>query len=416
MTNPLAPPIKKDPRRRTQVPLLPPAMRSRAAKGLSVQAGLGTFRLQNCTSCGAVAYPPRDACPQCLSVALQWRDTDPTGALLAQTITRVSTNSYFRDQVPLRIGTIAMAAGPSVVAHLHNAVTVGDTVRLALYLEKSGQGVMIALPQQETIDMADDPMLRELTADPKHRRILITDGAAPYAPALIDALLKAGAAKIFVGQAERWLPDADAVDWSGVDKVETVPLDVTDEHAVVQAAGSIAGKVDILINTARHVRPGGVLGQGIGAARDEIEVNVLGLMRLAQAFGPAMAARGADGVNSAVAWVNVLSVFALSAAPEYGSFAASQAAARAVAQTLRAELRGGGIRVMDVLVGPTDDAWHQELPAPKVAPAALARDIVAGLVRGQTEITCGDIARDIADRWRADADLLALELSEGTLT
>ena len=56
--------------------------------------------------------------------------------------------------------TVAMAAGPSVMAHLHNAVAVGDTVRLALYLDKSGQGVMIALPQQETTDMADDPMLK----------------------------------------------------------------------------------------------------------------------------------------------------------------------------------------------------------------------------------------------------------------
>jgi short-subunit dehydrogenase len=46
-------------------------------------------------------------------------------------------------------------------------------------------------------------------------------------------------------------------------------------------------------------------------------------MRLAQAFGPGMASRTADGVNSAVAFVNILSVHALSADPQYGAFSAS---------------------------------------------------------------------------------------------
>jgi short-subunit dehydrogenase len=59
-----------------------------------------------------------------------------------------------------------------------------------------------------------------------------------------------------------------------------------------------------------------------------MEVNALGLMRLAQAFGPGMASRTADGVNNAAAFVNILSVHALSAHPEYGAFSASQAAAR----------------------------------------------------------------------------------------
>jgi hypothetical protein len=55
----------------------------------------------------------------------------------------------------------------------------GDTVRMDLKLDKAGQGVMIALPQERSPDMEDDPQLRELTAHPKHRRVLITDIASP---------------------------------------------------------------------------------------------------------------------------------------------------------------------------------------------------------------------------------------------
>jgi hypothetical protein len=72
----------------------------------------------------------------------------------------------------------AAYAGPTVLCHLHGDVGRGDAFAWTLKLDKAGQGVMIALPQERT-DMEDDPQLRELTAHPKHRRVLITDRARP---------------------------------------------------------------------------------------------------------------------------------------------------------------------------------------------------------------------------------------------
>ena len=78
-------------------------------------------------------------------------------------------------------------------------------------------------------------------------------------------------------------------------------------------AGEIGGKVDILINTAEVHRAHGIASRsGVEAARAEMDVNYFGLLRLAQEFGPAMRARGADGPSSATAWVNLLSIYALS--------------------------------------------------------------------------------------------------------
>ena len=76
MTEPLMPPQTKNPQKRSTVPTLPPAQRSRAALGLAIAAGRGQFALQHCADCGAVQYPPRDACSKCLSVALEWRESD----------------------------------------------------------------------------------------------------------------------------------------------------------------------------------------------------------------------------------------------------------------------------------------------------------------------------------------------------
>lgn len=413
MTTPLSPPGKKNPQRRSAVATLPPATRSRAALGLTAAAAEGRFMLQRCAECDSVQYPPRDACSTCLGIDLPWQEMAPGGTLLAETTIRTSPDTYFRERMPWRTGSVKLDVGPVAICHLHGDVAPYGRVRVLNRLDRSGQGVLFAVPEERTPDMADDPQLRAMTSDPKHRRILITDARNPNAPALARALLDAGAATVFAGLSETWRPDPAiaALEKLGV---EIVPLDVTDTANIRELAGEIGGKVDILVNNARFVRPGGVLARGdTGFATQEIEVNYLGLMRLAQAFGPGMCARTADGVNSAVAWVNILSVHALMNTPDYGCFSASNAAALSLSQSLRGEFRAAGLRVMNVFVGPTDDEWHQPLPPPKVAAGALARDVVRGLRDGLEDVFCGDVASDLAERLRDGPKVLERELTQG---
>lgn len=414
MTTPLMPPPKKNPQKRTVSPTLPPGRRSRAALGLSAAAAEGRFMLQVCQACGAVQYPPRDACGKCLSVALPWQDVSPSGELLAETTLHTSTNLYFRERSPWRTGSVQLDVGPVVICHVHGDVAPRSRVTLWNRLDRAGQGVILAVPEQRTPDMEDDPQLRAMTADPKHRRVLITDGRNANAPALADALAAAGAALIFVGEAETWRPNPQRAALEAIAGVEVLALDVTDTSSVRELAGEIGGKTDILINNARFVRPGGVLARGdTGFAHDEIEVNYFGLMRLAQAFGPAMSSRTADGVNSAAAWVNILSVHALVNFSDFGCFSASNAAALSLAQNLRAEFRTSGLRVMNVFVGPTEDDWHQPLPPPKVQPQAVARSVVGGLRDGLEDVYCGDVANDVIERFRAGPKVLELEMTTG---
>lgn len=413
MTTPLTPPPRKSPLTRTLSPSTPPGLRSRAALGLSAAAAQGRFALQCCAECGQVQYPPRDACDRCLSVDLPWRDVDPTGTLLAETTIRTSVNVYFRERMPWRMGSVQLRAGPVILCHVHGDVVRGGAVRMCMMLDRAGQGVLLALPPERTPDMSDDPELRAMTSDPRHRRILITDARHPFAPDLARALMTAGAAAVFVGEPETWLPNPNRAPLQAMDGVEIVPLDVTDTASVRRMAGELGGKTDILINTARFIRPGGVLARGgTTFAHQEMEVNYLGLMRLAQAFGPGMCARTADGVNAAVAWVNILSVNALSNTPDYGCFSASHAAAYSLAQSLRTEFRGAGLRVMTVLTGPTEDEWHQPLPPPKVTGAALARSVVAGLQGGLEDVACGDVARDVMARFGENPKVLELERAQ----
>lgn len=143
---------------------LPPAARSGAFLGLIAAAKSGRFALQVCSNCGTTQYPPREACHRCLSLELEWRDQNGEGALLAQTTLFHSHEEFFRQRLPWRIGLIRLHCDVTVVAHLHAEVSAdGMRVRVNALLDRSGSAVLVALPGNKTINIADDRQLRALT-------------------------------------------------------------------------------------------------------------------------------------------------------------------------------------------------------------------------------------------------------------
>ena len=405
-------PKRKNPVLRTRLPTLPPAARSRIALGLTAAAALGRFELQQCRDCGTVQYPPREACQKCLSIRLDWKPQSPAGELLSDTVLHHSNDLFFRERLPWRLGLVKLAAGPAVVAHLHAGVGDAPTqVHVSARLDRAGQAVVVATPDKES-DMANDRQLREFTCDPRNRKILVTDGKSALGQTLVRTLLAHEPEIIWVGYAEPWkkLPGFDEL--AKIPQVTLVPLDVTDSRNMRELAAEIGAKVDILINSAEHHRAYGIANRaGVETARAEMDVNYFGLLRLAQEFGPVMRARGADGQASAVAWVNLLSIYALANFPPHGTFSASKAAAHSLAQCLRAEMRPAGVRVVNVFPGPVDDEWNQLLPPPKLAPRALAQALVRALRDGVEDVYPGDVAQEWLERWRDNPKALEKELS-----
>jgi NAD(P)-dependent dehydrogenase (short-subunit alcohol dehydrogenase family)/uncharacterized OB-fold protein len=412
MIPPLVRPKRKNPVVRTRQPLLPPGARSRAALGLTAAAALGRFELQVCVACGAVQYPPRETCHRCLSGALRWREQSGTGELIAQTTVHHSNDLFFRERVPWRLGLVRLDAGPTAVVHLHaGCAPAPSRVRVGARLDKSGQGVLLAFPIDEVPNMADDRQLREMTCDPKFRKVLVTDGKTAVGQALVRAIIGAGADLVWVGYAEPWKRSPGFAELEALPQVTPVPLDLTDSRSVTEIAAEIGGKVDILINTAEVHRAHGIASRGgVEGARSEMDVNYFGLLRLAQEFAPVMRARGADGQSSAAAWVNLLSVYALTNFPPHGTFSASKAAALSLSQCLRSEMRAGGVRVINIFPGPIDDEWNQMLPPPKLTPDALAKAVVDALKDGVEDVYPGDVAQEWLTRWQENPKILEREI------
>ena len=413
MIEPIATPLRKNPLQRTRLPTLPPRARSRTAHGFTAAAAEGRFVLQRCGACSEFSYPARDACPVCLSAELFFVDAPRRGTLLSETTVRLPADVHFRERAPWRIGLVGMECGPTMVAHLHADCEEGLPVLMSLQIDNSGQAVAFAHPEHETPNMADERQWREMTADPKFRRILVTNGRSAVGQEAVAALKAAGATTVFVGMADPWKPFPGEDALRALQGVQIVPLDIADEKSVSDLAADIGGKVDILLNTTEHVRPGGLLNRrGANVMREEIDQAYLGFVHLAQAFGPVMRMRGADGVNSAVAWVNILSVYSLANWPAFGAYSASQAACLSLSHCLRAELRPGGIKVINLFAGPIDTEWFQTVPPPKVAPRAVANAIVSALKSGREDVFVGDVAEDVRQRLVANPKAVERELGD----
>ena len=134
---------------------------------------------------------------------------------------------------------------------------------------------------------------------------------------------------------------ADQLNARGPGRGVACPIDVADEHAVLEAIQAIAethGRIDVLFNGAGVVHRG---TSSIGDAdqRRFLETNLLGAMNLIRAVTPVMKQARSGYI------IDVASRSAIYAKAGNGGYAASKAALRAYGDALYQELAKDGIKV-----------------------------------------------------------------------
>jgi NAD(P)-dependent dehydrogenase (short-subunit alcohol dehydrogenase family) len=212
------------------------------------------------------------------------------------------------------------------------------------------------------------------------RRALVTGANRGIGRAIVEALLARGASKVYA-TARKPEMLAELVASSG-DRVVALRLDIT-EGSDVQAAAEQADDVDLLINNAA------ILGHAFGgfedpiwldAARQEYETNVVGALRVSQAFAPVLAQQGGGTI------VNVSSVAGLVGMPLVLTYSSTKAALHSLTQSTRQMLRGQGTFVVGVYPGPVETDMAAEFSIPKASASSAAQAILEGLEQGLEEI------------------------------
>ncbi len=192
--------------------------------------------------------------------------------------------------------------------------------------------------------------------------------------------------------------------------------DIRDRVGVSRVLHSVydrLGGIDILVNNA------GISLYGLTSrTRPEdfgelLDVNLLGPLHATLEVLPWMLARG-DGLI-----VNVASAAALYGVPYLGAYGASKAALATFGQSLRAELRGTGVRVMNVYPGYTRTeifAREKRLGGARrptgnyAPPERVASSIVRAMASGRVEVTLSLEGRGLACMSRFAPRLLDLIL------
>ena len=220
------------------------------------------------------------------------------------------------------------------------------------------------------------------------KRVLITGANRGVGRALAFAFASAGAREIIAGarrpeDIEQIKADALA---QGV-PITPVRLDVRFEEDV--AAVVALGPVDILVNNAAIAVYGGPLSADFADIRNEIETNYLSVIRMVQAFAPAMIEQG-DGMI-----VNIATIFAKVNLPIVGTYCASKAALLSLGQALRAHLSDKGVRVITVMPSTIDTDMSSGADVPKMTKEFVVGEILRIIREEEIDPPIGDEAQGI---------------------
>ena len=218
---------------------------------------------------------------------------------------------------------------------------------------------------------------------------LVTGANRGIGKAIVDAFIKHGAAKVYVGV--RSLEKGSALVEQYGDKVVPVEVDYN-SPASIEAAAKTASDVQVVVSNAGMLNSTPPLADNvIESFEQELQVNVYGLLRMAKAFAPVLKANGGG------AFVQLNSVASLLSFPDFSTYCASKATSYSFTQALRAPFGEQGTALLSVHPGPiaTDMAHDAGFEDMVDSVETVSEGIVESLKNGDFHLFPDKMAKDI---------------------
>ena len=188
--------------------------------------------------------------------------------------------------------------------------------------------------------------------------------------------------------------------------VQPVALDITNPGQVRRAAERCAD-VSLLVNNAGVLRYSTFTSApDLDGARQEMETNYFGTLRMCRAFAPVLASAGGGAI------VNMLSITSFFTNPFNASYGASKAAEWSLTNGVRLELHHQGTLVVAVHAGFIDTEMAALTDAPKISPESVAMQAFDAVEAGQIEVLADQRTRDVKASLSRDHELIYPPIQE----
>ena len=244
--------------------------------------------------------------------------------------------------------------------------------------------------------------------DITNKTILVTGANRGIGKVLVESFIEHGAAKVYA--AVRKLESAAPLVEKYGDKVVPIHIDLADPESI-SAAAKTATDVEVVVNNAGAFQAASPLDETAIATLDfQMNINVYGLIHMAQAFAPVLKANG-GGV-----FAQLNSVVSIKTFSNFATYSASKAASYSITQALRELLSEQGTTVLSVHPGPIatdmgDAAGLTEIAEP---PTLVAEGIIAALKAGEFHVFPDTMAKQIGGVYQSFAtNVVEASMTEG---
>ena len=234
---------------------------------------------------------------------------------------------------------------------------------------------------------------------------LITGANRGIGKSIVESFIKHGAKKIYL--AVRDISSTKALETQFGNKVVTIQADVSDGESITRLAERTKD-VEILVNNAGVLVPSSPLGDNAEKAlAKEIDVNVFGLLRVANAFADILE-------NNKGALVQLNSIASMKNFSDLSTYSASKAASYSLTQGLREKLGEKGVSILSVHPGPivTDMAAQAGFVEGDTT-LSVSEGIVTALKKGEFHLFPDVMAKQFEAAYQSFSDnIVTADLSE----
>ncbi|WDE95746.1 SDR family oxidoreductase [Lentisphaera profundi] len=234
----------------------------------------------------------------------------------------------------------------------------------------------------------------------KDKVALVTGANRGIGKAIVESFLNHGAKKVYL--AVRNPESTQALEAQYGDRVVTIQADVSASDSIKRLADQTSD-VEIVVNNAGILCLASPLDENVEEAfSKEVNVNVFGLLRIAQSFAEILERnKGAlVQLNSIVSMKNFVGV---------SSYSASKAASYSFTQGLREELGEKGVAVLSVHPGPIATDMGTESGIENGAAASIVSEgIVKALAAGEFHLFPDKMAQQMGSAYQSFAENVIL--------